>query len=166
MMTRKLAAAVCSALGLAPAAASAQVLMQPNVSLAMANTIALEAIRACKAAGTDVSVAVVDRSGQVRTLMRNDSANPHNAELARRKAYTALTFRMTSLQFRNRTAEGEFAGQRALADAIALGGGAPITLGGDVIGGVGASGSPQQEQDEVCALAGIEAVKAQLVAPK
>jgi uncharacterized protein GlcG (DUF336 family) len=155
-------AGLCCALVLAPAAASAQVLHQADVSLGMANTIALAAIGACKAAGNDVSVAVVTRSGDVRTLMRNDAANPHNAELARRKAYTARTYRMTSLQFRDHTALPEFAGQRLLADVIPLGGGVPIRIGDDVIGGVGVSGSPQQEQDETCALAGIAAVKDQL----
>ncbi len=160
-MTVKAVALICCAMGLA-SAASAQVLREPNVSLAMANTIALTAIQSCKAAGFDVSVTVVTRAGDIRTMMRNDAANPHNAELARRKAYTALTYRMTSLQFRDRSATPEFSGQRLLETVIPLGGGVPIRLGDDVIGGVGVSGSPQQEQDEKCALAGIEAVKAQL----
>ena len=161
-MTLKMTAGLCCALGLAPTLASAQVLHEANIPLAMANTMALTAIQTCKAAGTDVSVVIVDRAGAVRTLMRNDVSNPHNAELARRKAYTARTYRMTSLQFRDRSAMPEFAGQRLVADVIPLGGGVPITIGADVIGAIGVSGSPSQELDEKCANAGIEAVKGQL----
>jgi uncharacterized protein GlcG (DUF336 family) len=90
-------------------------------------------------------------------------ANPHNAELARRKAYTSRTFGITTLEFRNRTAgTSEFAGQRQLADVIPLGGGVPIRVGTELIGAVGLSGSPMQEADEKCAQAGLAAVASQL----
>ncbi len=161
-MSHKLAAGFCCALALAPAIASAQVLREANVSLAMANTMSLAALASCKAAGSAVTVAVVDRGGLLKTLMVHDNANPHNGDLARRKAYTARTYRMTSLQFRDRSAMPEFSGQRMVADVVALGGGVPIVIGEDVIGAIAVSGTPSQELDEKCAKAGIEAVRAQL----
>ena len=92
---------------------TAQVLTERNISLQLARTIADASIAACKTDGFDVTVAVVDRAGDLKLLLRADTSNPHNADLARRKAYTARTFGVTSTEFRNRTqGDGELTGQR------------------------------------------------------
>jgi uncharacterized protein GlcG (DUF336 family) len=138
---------------------SAQVLMQRDVSLRMALTIAETAIAEC---GLNASVAIVDRAGRLRVFLQGDNANPHNIELARRKAYTARTFRTPSAEWAKRT-ETTNTGQRMLADVIPLGGGMPINVGEDTIGGVGLSGAPGgQEKEEACARAGIAKVADQL----
>ncbi len=49
-----------------------------------------------------------------------------------------------------------------LAWIVANQGGLPIKLGDQVIGGVGVSGSPGGEKDEVCAQAGLDKVADQL----
>lgn len=67
----------------------AQVLTERNISLQLAKTIAETAIAVCKKAGVETSAAVVDRAGDLKVLLRSDASNPHNSELARRKAYTA-----------------------------------------------------------------------------
>ena len=140
-----------------------QVLTQRSISLQLARTIADAALAACTRDGNDVTAAVVDRAGDLVLLLRSDKANPHNAELARRKAYTSRTFGITTLEFRNRTAgASDFAGQRQLADVIPLGGGVPIRIGTELIGALGLSGSPIQEADEKCALAGLAAAADQL----
>ena len=109
-----------------------------------------------------VSVAVVDRAGRLRVFLQSDKANPHNIELARRKAYTARTFGRTSGAWAKRTIElPELAAQRQLDDVIALRGGVPIKIGNDTIGAVGVSGS-SSEGDEKCAIAGIAKVQDQL----
>ena len=92
-MTFRLAVAAAAAILSVSSSASAQVLMHRDVSLHMALTIAQTALEEC---GGNVSVAVVDRAGRVRVMLQGDSANPHNPELARRKAYTARTFRQPS----------------------------------------------------------------------
>ena len=135
----------------------AQVLTQRNMSLQLARTLADSAIACAKASGYDVSVAVVDRAGDLTLLLRADAANPHNAELARRKAYTARTYGVTTMEFRNRTNGTDLAGQRELLDIIPLGGGVPVTVGTERIGGLGLSGAPTQEADDKCA---HEALKA------
>ena len=144
--------------------ASAQlVLSERNVSLKLARMIADGAIEQCANNGYDISVVVVDRIGQVRVMMRGDKAAPHNVDLARRKAYTARTFRRTSADWAKRTAqEPDIAPQRNLAEVIALGGGVPINFGDDTIGGVGVSGAPGQDKDEACAKAGVAKVAEQL----
>src|ERR1700688_3032890 len=84
-------AAVAGALA-PPSAGVAQVLMQRDVSLKMALTIAAAAIAECDKTGNSVSVAEVDRAGRLRVFLQGDKAAPHNIELAQRKAYTARTF--------------------------------------------------------------------------
>ena len=148
--------AVCALV--VPIAAHGQVLTERNVSLQLARMIADAAIAACKSDGYDVTAAVVDRAGDLKLLLRADSSNPHNADLARRKAYTARTFGVTSLEFAKRTnGVTDLSGQRNLAEVIPLGGGVPIMIGAEKIGGLGLSGAPTQEADEKCAKAGLTA---------
>jgi uncharacterized protein GlcG (DUF336 family) len=133
------------------------VVMQRNLSLAMAKTIAEATLAECKSKGFNTAVAVVDRAGQVMVILRDEQATAQQAEMARRKAYTARMFRTTTLEFQKRTSEGAYAAQRDVADILALGGGVPIQVGNDVIGGVGSSGS-SQEMDDACAKAGVAKV--------
>jgi uncharacterized protein GlcG (DUF336 family) len=159
MSFRLAAAAAAAAMMALPGAASAQVLTQRDVSLRMALAIAEAAIAEC---GTQTSVAVVDRAGRLRVFLQGDNANPHNIELARRKAYTARTFRQPSAEWAKRT-ETANAGQRMLAEVIPLGGGMPINAGEETIGGVGLSGAiGGQPKEEACARAGIAKVEDQL----
>ena len=140
-----------------------QVLTERNISLRLATTMANAAIAACKTDGFDVTVAVVDRAGDLKVLLRADTANPHNADLARRKAYTARTFGVPSMEVAKRTnGPTDLSGQRYLVDIIPLGGGVPIMIGTDKIGGLGISGSPTQEADEKCANAAVASVATQL----
>jgi uncharacterized protein GlcG (DUF336 family) len=151
-----------AAMLLACAPAGAQgVVMQRNVSLGMAKTMAEAALAACKEKGYHTAVAVVDRAGQVLVVLRDEQASPQTVDMARRKAYTARMFHTTTLEFQKHTMDPAFAAQRNVADILALGGGAPILVGNEVIGGVGSSGS-SQEQDDACAKAGVAAVAQQL----
>ena len=159
-MRIRLAAAIAFAVFvLFPSSASAQVLTEHDVSVRMALTIAEAALAEC---GVKTSVAVVDRTGRLRVFLQGDGASPHNLELARRKAYTALTFRQTSAEWAART-ETTLSGQRMLADVIPLAGGVPIKVGEDTIGAVGLSGAPMGgAQEEACGKAGIAKVADQL----
>jgi uncharacterized protein GlcG (DUF336 family) len=154
------AAALAAAL---PLTAHGQILTERNVSLQLALQIAQSAMAACKADGYDVSAAVVDRAGDLKVLLRSDTANPHNADLARRKAYTSRTFKVPSMDVAKRTnGAADLSGQRFLADIIPLGGGVPINVGTDTIGALGISGSPTQEADEKCANAALASVAGSL----
>ena len=151
-----LVAAACVAL--IPASAMAQgVVMQRNLSLSMAKTIAEATLAACKAKGFNTAAAVVDRAGQVIVLLRDEQATAQMLEMSRRKAYTARMFRRSTMEFQKRTQDPLYIAQRDIADILALGGGLPIQIGDETIGGVGSSGS-SQEDDEACAKAGIAAV--------
>ena len=133
------------------------VVMQKNLSLGMAKAIAEGTIAACKAKGFNTSAAVVDRAGHLMVILRDEQATTQTVEMARRKAYTALMFRTSTLEFQKRTTDPAFAAQRDVADILALGGGVPIAVGTEIIGGVGSSGS-SQEMDDACARAGLAKV--------
>ena len=152
-----LAALAC----LIAAPAGAQLIQRKDLSYAMAKTIAENALADCKARGYAVSVVVVDRGGDTMVALRGDDAGPHTMENARRKAYTARTFRMTTEDFVKEMATRPVRReQTTLPNVIAIGGGVPIKVGNDVIGGIGLSGSPGV--DEPCVMAGIDKVKDQL----
>ena len=158
-MTLRLVATATALVLWTPSFSDAQLLVHRDLSLKMALTIAQTALDQC---GYTTSIAVVDRAGRVRVLLEGDNASPHNAELARRKAYTARTFRTPSSEWAKRT-ETANAGQRELTDVIPLGGGMPIKVGEDTIGGVGLSGAMGgQPVEEKCATAGITKVADQL----
>ena len=145
-------------LAVVPAVAGAQGLVtQKALSLGLARTIAEAALTECKSKGFATSVAVVDRAGQVLVLLRDENASAQTAEMSRRKAYTARMFRTSTMEFQKRTADPLYAAQRDVADILALGGGVPIQIADDVIGGVASSGS-SQPQDDACARAGVARV--------
>jgi uncharacterized protein GlcG (DUF336 family) len=134
------------------------VVTQKNLSLNLAKTIAEAAYAECHAKGFHTSVAVVDRAGQIMVILRDEQSSAQTAEMARRKAFTARMFRMTTMEFqKNTTPDKPYAGQRDVADVLALAGGVPIKAGDEVIGGVGSSGS-SLEQDDACAKAGVAKV--------
>jgi uncharacterized protein GlcG (DUF336 family) len=140
------------------APASAQLIQRKDLSYPMALTIATGALEDCKAKGYAVSVVVVDRAGLNVVMLRNDGAGPHTMENARRKAYTALTFKQTSEEFAKRMETEPVRRQQAtLPGVIGIPGGIPLKVGNDVIGAVGLSGSPGV--DPVCVQAGIDKVK-------
>ena len=126
-------------------------------SLGLAKTIAEAALAECKATGFSTSVGGGGWSRSGLVVMRDENATAQTAEMSRRKAYTARMFRTSTMEFQKRTAEPLYAAQRDVSDILALGGGVPIQIGDDVIGGVGSSGS-SQPQDDACARAGVAKV--------
>jgi uncharacterized protein GlcG (DUF336 family) len=80
--------------------ASAQLIARKDLSYATAKTIAETALEDCKARGYAISVVVVDRAGLNVVTLRADGASPHTMENARRKAYTAMTFKVTTEEWR------------------------------------------------------------------
>jgi uncharacterized protein GlcG (DUF336 family) len=142
--------------------AQAQLLTHRDLSYQIARTVAETAIESCGAKNYAVSAVVVDRAGEVIVAMRADNAGPHTMENARRKAYTALSFRTPTSEYAKRYADNNpvVRQQVTLPSIIAIPGGLPVKVGGDVIGGVGVSGSPGV--DEPCVQAGLDKIADQL----
>jgi uncharacterized protein GlcG (DUF336 family) len=163
LMNRSLKIVACAGLTTlaASGAAGQSIVMQKTLSLGLAKTIAEAALAECQSKGFHTSVVVVDRAGQVLVMLRDEAATAQTADMARRKAFTARMFRTSTLEFQKRTQDPTYAAQRDVADILALGGGVPIQVGDEVIGGVGSSGS-SQPQDDACAKAGVAKVAASL----
>jgi uncharacterized protein GlcG (DUF336 family) len=142
--------------------AQAQLLTHRDLSYPLALTIAQAAIESCGAKGYPVSAVVVDRAGETMVALRADGAGPHTMENARRKAYTARSFRQPTAEYAKKFADKNpvVMQQVTLPNVIAIPGGVPIKFGEDVIGGVGVSGSPGKDDD--CVAVGMEKVASQL----
>ena len=158
----RLSFAAVAILALCAAAASAALIMHRDLSLSVARTIAEVAVAACAAKTYAVSAVVVDRDGETIVEMRGDDAAPHTMENARRKAYTAMTFRQPTAEYAKKLQDPNSVAhqQVTLPNVIAIPGGQPIKIGNEVVGGVGVSGSPGV--DDECVNAGLDKVKDQL----
>jgi uncharacterized protein GlcG (DUF336 family) len=117
----------------------------------------------CRSRGYQASVAVADRMGVVQVLLRDRFAGPHTVDMARAKAYTAVSFRASTAELAEATQPGRAqSGIRNRPDVAAVGGGLMIEAGGSLVGGIGVSGAPGGREDEACAAAGIEAIREDL----
>ena len=162
---RKLAVALLSASAILAATITARAeeealvtykAMTPATALALAQA----ALGDCRGRGFQISVAVVDRSGILQVLLRDRYAGPHTVETARRKAWTAVSFRTDTLTMAENTEAGrEASGVRFVDEAMMVGGGVGVQAAGSLVGGVGISGAPGGPADDECARAGIAAVQ-------
>ena len=129
--------------------------MKPAIALDLASA----ALEHCRSQGYQVSVSVVDRFGIPQVMLRDELAGVHTPETARRKAWTAVSFRTDTLALAEVTKAGQGAsGIRHVADAMMVGGGVLVEAAGELVGGVGVSGAPGGDIDAECAVAGIDAV--------
>jgi uncharacterized protein GlcG (DUF336 family) len=117
------------------------------------------ALDSCRAEGYQISVVVVDRFGVAQVLIRDRFAGPHTPSTARRKAWTAVSFRTNTVELNEVTEANEFSGARHIDDALMVGGGVPIEAAGSIVGGIGISGAPSGKLDDDCARAGIAAIE-------
>jgi len=153
--------ATALACGLATSA-NAQLLQHKDLSSAIATTIALTAVEACKQAGYNVSVHVVGRNGEVLVQLRGDGTGPHTMENSFKKAFTSRTFRIPSGDMEKRLKDNPQMGAQYLTGFTTGRGALPIKIGDDVVGAAGVSGAPGGEKDEACVQTGLDKVKDQL----
>ena len=133
--------------------------------LSLASKAIQASLDVCNKDGYRVSVSVVDRAGVLRAMVRADGAGPHTVDSSRKKAYTAVSLRRPTTELAeliNRVPT-----LQALRDmndqVLMLGGGLPIEIGGEIVGGIGVGGAPGAHLDDACAQAGLDAIGA---APK
>lgn len=130
--------------------------LTPETALKAVNA----ALKKCRAEGYQVAIAVVDRMGNMQAMLRDRYAGAHTPETARRKAWTAASFRTNTTDMLEITGPGQpQAGVRHVTGALMIGGGMLIEAGGSLVGAIGVSGAPGGDQDDLCAMAGIEAIE-------
>jgi uncharacterized protein GlcG (DUF336 family) len=131
-------------------------LLTPETALKAAQA----ALKKCRDDGYQVAVAVVDRMGVMQVMLRDRFAGPHTPSTARGKAWTAVSFRTNSGQLAELTQAGKpQSGVRHRPGVVAIGGGMMIEAAGSLLGAIGVSGAPGGDADDVCAAAGIAAIK-------
>jgi uncharacterized protein GlcG (DUF336 family) len=130
-------------------------LLTPDTALKAAQA----ALKKCRDNGFQVAVAVVDRMGHPQVMLRDRFAGSHTPDTATGKAWTAASFRTNTTEFAAATQSGPQAAIRNRPGVVAVGGGMLIEAGGSVLGAIGVSGAPGGKEDDVCAAAGIAAIK-------
>lgn len=152
-----------AAIGSNPGQAQEALVSSKSLSPELALDSAKAALAECRKQGFQVAVAVVDRTGLAQVMLRDRFAGAHTPTTATSKAWTAVSFKTSTLELQGLTKAGmPLSGLRELPGVVALGGGVTIEAGGTLVGGIGVSGAPGGEADEACAKAGIEAIRDKL----
>jgi uncharacterized protein GlcG (DUF336 family) len=130
------------------------------ITAAAAATATQAAVAKAEALGIRINVAVTDASGTLMAFLRMPGAFLHSIDIAIDKAYTAASFGFPTSQWGAALANDELLrqGLNARPRLVLFGGGLPVVEGGERIGGIGVSGG-SAEQDEVCAAAGLAALR-------
>jgi uncharacterized protein GlcG (DUF336 family) len=145
-----------------PAPASDELPKEAVLPTGLAGQAIQASLDACKKDGYRVSVSVVDRAGVLRAMARADGAGPHTVDSSRKKAYTAASLRRPTTELAELINKvPSLQALREINDQILmLGGGLPIEIGGEVVGGIGVGGAPGAHLDDACAQAGLDAIGA------
>jgi uncharacterized protein GlcG (DUF336 family) len=134
----------------------AQRVLTPETALKAAQA----ALKKCRDSGYQTTVAVVDRMGVVQVLLRDRFAGPHTTDMASAKAWTAVSFRTSTAELADATQPGRpQSGIRNRPGVAAVAGGLMIEAGGSLLGAIGVSGAPGGKEDDLCAAAGIAAIR-------
>ncbi len=118
------------------------------------------ALKKCRDDGFQVAVAVVDRSGVTQVMLRDRFAGPHTPAMAEDKAWSAVTFRTNTVDLDRVTQPGmPQSGIRQRPRVVVVAGGLIIEGAGSLLGGIGVSGAPGGDRDDICAKAGIAVIQ-------
>jgi len=136
--------------------ANAQVVEKKTLTIEGAKKVIAAAVAYAKKNNAPGGViAVVDEGGNLMALERLDGTFAAGANISIGKARTAVLFKRPTKAFEDIIKNGRTA-MVALPDAYftPLQGGVPITIDGQIVGGVGVSGAASAQQDEELAIAG------------
>ncbi len=132
----------------------------PEMSLAI--EAARTAVETCAGGGFYIGASVIDTSGQPRAMVESDGSDGGHVYVAVRKALVALTFKMPSSRASDVVRTDPALLARVTPNMFVMEGAVPITVGNEIIGAIGASGAAGGDQDEVCAIAGLNKIKSRL----
>jgi glc operon protein GlcG len=97
------------------------------------------------------AIAVVDPAGDLLAFLRMDGVRPASADLAIEKARTAARLRRPTAEIEDNINNGRTA--FVTADIMALRGGVPIHVNGEVVGAVGVAGLSKETDTEIATTA-------------
>jgi uncharacterized protein GlcG (DUF336 family) len=125
---------------------------QKNIHWQAANKLVEAVASQAEDMKLSVNVAVVDSGGHLAAFLRMPGSAFHSIDIAINKAYTAMSFGLATSQW------GPIAdslsplcktGLLSQDRLMACGGGVPIEVDGQRIGGIGVSGASEQQDEEL-----------------
>lgn len=130
-----------------------------NVSLSDARVAVDAVLKGARACEKPLAIAIVDSEGNPVYLLRQDGASAVDVRNAERKAYTAAYIgRDTTLWRLQILHDGRTVADWANPNLTTIHGGWTLRRASQVIGGLGVSGSGDEDRDEQLALKGAEAL--------
>jgi glc operon protein GlcG len=146
-----------SALAFLCGTAIAQAAEHPFLDSAAVNKVVQQAKLEIERAHLTGCIAVVDEAGSLLFLERLDNAPAGCVDASIGKARTSALYHSPTVKFMQRLAGGETT-VLEIPNAVALGGGFPLTLSGTVAGAVGIS-TPKQDLDNQASEAAAQAIE-------
>jgi uncharacterized protein GlcG (DUF336 family) len=130
-------------------------LSKKSISLRSAKQLVEAAEEKALSIGVPMAIAVTDEAGTLKAFSRMDGAALLAVDIAKNKAYTAISFSMpTDKWFDFIKDDGPLLhGVLAIDRLIIFGGGYPIVQDGEVIGGIGVSGGHYSQDMQVATAA-------------
>lgn len=123
-----------------------------NLTLDAAYTLSNRAMKKAHELDKNVAIAVLDASGNIILIIRGDTVGIHNTEAARRKAYTALSTKTSTLELLQQAHSNPLIENlNTLPELLLLSGGTPIWYKGNVVGSIGIAGGGSPENDDLIA---------------
>src|ERR1700730_1608091 len=112
-----------------------------------AQTILQAAKESAQQRNAPSAIAVVDPAGDLLAFQRMDGVRPASAELAIEKARTAARLQRPTAEIEDSINQGRTA--FVTAQIMALRGGMPVRVNGEVVGAVGIAGSSKETDAEI-----------------
>ncbi len=129
-----------------------------GISSELAEKMITAAVKKAEEIQVPMVIAVVDESGVLKAFRRMDGAHLLSVDIAQNKAYTAVAFGMPTDKWYEfiKNDPPLLTGIVHTPRLTVFGGGYPIQVNGQVVGGIGVSGG-HYSQDMECAKAGLDA---------
>ena len=132
-----------------------------SINLETARNMVTAAAQKAQELGVPMAIAIVDPDGALKAFARMDGAALLAVRVAQQKAWSAISFNIPTHGLWDFIKDDPplLAGLPHQENMIVFGGGYPITVGDQVVGGIGVSGG-HYSQDQQCAESGLASIGA------
>jgi uncharacterized protein GlcG (DUF336 family) len=132
-----------------------------NISLALANKMLEAALAKGQELGIPFSIAIVDKPGNLKAFYAMDGAPILSLEISQNKAFSAAAYNRATHEWYDRLKDDPplLHGIVHTPRLVIFGGGYPIKINNELIGGIGVSGGHYSHDMQVCEAA-LEVLKA------
>lgn len=123
-----------------------------NISLELAKEVLEAALKKGSELGMPFSIAIVDKPGNIKAFAAMDGAPVLSLEIAQNKAFSAAAYNRPTHEWYDRLKNDPplLHGIVHTNRLVIFGGGYPIVLDGELIGGIGVSGGHYSHDMQVC----------------